>query len=176
MARHRRIHSGKRPYKCPYADCQKTFTRRTTLTRHQNHHTGTIEESEAATAAALASRQSLANQRSRGSDEENEYSADGKSPMPHQPDRPTSVSPAVGMNGTPGLQRQQSDYYMNVMNSGMAAVPAHLLLRCPLGLASPGAPSVPASRQPSTSPSGSGALACQSGPTAGSQSDFPSRH
>ncbi len=35
LAKHRKIHSGKRPYKCPSADCQRTFTRRTTLTRHQ---------------------------------------------------------------------------------------------------------------------------------------------
>lgn len=30
------------------------------------------------------------------------------------------------MNGVPGLQRQSSDYYINAMNGGMAAVPPHL--------------------------------------------------
>ncbi|RPB28035.1 hypothetical protein L211DRAFT_819043 [Terfezia boudieri ATCC MYA-4762] len=39
LSRHRRIHSGKRPYyKCAYAECQKRFTRRTTLTTHQKRH------------------------------------------------------------------------------------------------------------------------------------------
>jgi len=96
------------------------------LTRHQNHHTGTVEESEVATAAVLASRGPLQNQRSRGSDEE-DYSADGKSPMPPS-DRPSSMSPAVGMNGMPQLQRQASDYYLQAMsNGGMApTLPAHL--------------------------------------------------
>lgn len=47
--------------------------------------------------------------------------------MPQQPDRPSSVSPAVGLNGMPQLQRQPSDYYMQAMtNGGMAAVPAHM--------------------------------------------------
>lgn len=73
----------------------------------------------------LATRVSLATQRSRGSDEDESYSADGKSPMLQPPSRPSSVSP--GMAGVPQMQRQSSDYYMNAMSNGMAAaVPAHL--------------------------------------------------
>ena len=95
------------------------------MTRHQNHHTGTIEESEAATAAALASRVSLANQRSKGSDDENEFSADAKSPMTQQPDRPPSVTQATSINGVAALQRQPSDFYLNAINGGMN-LPNHM--------------------------------------------------
>lgn len=64
--------------------------------------------------------------RSRGSDDENDFSTDGKSPMPRPGDRPSSVPPGAGMNGVPQLSRQQSDYYLNAMSNGMAAVPAHM--------------------------------------------------
>ena len=64
-------------------------------------------------------------QRSRGSDEDNDFSDSGRSPLP-QPDRQSTNSPAAGMNGMPTLQRQPSDFYMNAMSSGMAAVPPHM--------------------------------------------------
>jgi len=94
------------------------------LTRHQNHHTGTIEESAAATAAALASRASM---QTRGSRSDGEEYSDTKSPMhtASPNDRPSSVSPATMNGGVPGLQRQSSDYYLNAMSNGMT-MPPHM--------------------------------------------------
>lgn len=122
MARHRRIHSGKRPYKCPYADCQKTFTRRTTLTRHQNHHTGTVEEAAAATAAALAGRSgSVRGGRPRSDGEGNsQYGSPMSTPSPNQ--RNISLSPNSELAPLNGMQRHPNEYsYMS--NSSL---PSHL--------------------------------------------------
>lgn len=121
MARHRRIHSGKRPYKCPYADCQKTFTRRTTLTRHQNHHTGTVEEAAAATAAALATHGGAP--RSNRSDIDEYSDAASPVPTPSPSGRPLSLSPSASLSGMPTLPRQPGDFtYMG----GAMNVPPHL--------------------------------------------------
>jgi hypothetical protein len=97
------------------------------LTRHQNHHTGTVEEAAAATAAALASRQNMANPRSTRSEADEYSETQSPMPTPSPNERPMSMSPAGGMSVVPQMHRQTSDYnYMGAMN-----VPPHLRSEMP---------------------------------------------
>lgn len=130
LARHRRTHSGQRPYVCPYADCQKTFTRKTTLTRHKNNHAGTVEQSAVARAAALASAstKNLMQPRSDG-DHLSSHGSPLTTPSPAQ--RAMSMSPSIDLTG--GMNRHQAEF--QYLQQG-GTLPAHLRVGSPTSTSS----------------------------------------
>jgi hypothetical protein len=91
------------------------------LTRHQNHHTGTVEEAAAATAAALASRASVVSRSTRS--EQDEFSPHHSPIGTPQPgdNRPMSMSPSNGIGAIPPpIQRTGSDMGYHI------PIPGHL--------------------------------------------------
>ena len=133
---------GRRPYQCPYADCQKTFTRRTTLTRHQNHHTGTVEEAAAATARALATRGPEHRRRSSaGTDVSDAASPLSSVGTPSPSGHHFPLSPMNDLPHIPALDRQSS------IPSFGDSLPLHLRS----GLQQPSPRSSPTASSPSPS-------------------------
>jgi hypothetical protein len=84
------------------------------LTRHQNHHTGTVEEAAAATAAVLASASRPSGYSQRAESDGGTYSGTVSAhSTPSMGPRNMSLSPSTEIPHMPPLNRQSSDFYLS---------------------------------------------------------------
>ncbi|MCJ1312899.1 hypothetical protein MMC25_006575 [Agyrium rufum] len=138
LARHERIHTGHRPHVCNFPGCNKEFIQRSALTVHtrvhtgekphmcehctKNHHTGTVEEAAAATAAALANRPASRPQKPKS--ETGTFSDTGSAHSSPSPgDRKQSQSPHQSIPNI-NMMAGQHAQFANFLPNG--SLPPHL--------------------------------------------------
>lgn len=90
------------------------------MTRHQNHHTGTVEEAAAATAAALAARSGARGVRQRSDGDQ--YSTNGSPISTPSPGQRSTTSPNSELAPVNNMHRHPGDY--GFMNN--SPLPGHL--------------------------------------------------
>lgn len=132
LARHRRVHTGNRPYVCNFPGCRRTFTRRTTLTRHISTHGGwSANMNNEAAVAAVNSTCSPSHQH------HHQQPQPGLLPPQHYthypPPPPSSLQPIMAPRGYHSAPWQQGPHPPNsIVSSLLPPPPPSALVSIPI--------------------------------------------